>query len=88
MTEMNIWQRQCAPERKKVGPLIPSVYQIRDPRKQYSIKREICRYWEIPRTTRSTNPAPQPISLERQDLGRFQRGRATRYAVSEKTRWS
>jgi len=77
---IDLWQSQLS-QNNRSGPLLPSIYEIKDPKKHYFIKHEISRLFGI-RGTRKHNPAPQPVSLDKTLLPLLSQHR---YAVAEKT---
>ena len=78
---VDLWSAHQSGSSQRTGPLVPSVHQIRDPRRQYLVKQEISRLWKLP-TTRAHNPCPNPVSLERKDMNTLIKNR---YVVAEKT---
>lgn len=74
--------QQTQPDDRAPAPaLVPSVHQITNPTKLYYIKSRVSTLWGFP-NVRKYNPTPNPISIERKDLGQLTK---KPYMISEKS---
>lgn len=65
----------------KTGPLIPSCHLIQHPDKQWAVRQCVAKAYGL-RQARETNPAPNPVSIERKDFSKIA---SHHYGVAEKT---